>query len=255
MRLDDKSIELLFSTQIAQLMDFITKKTGVCAILIGPPGSGKTAALNYVAGKLGYSLWTVDPLIDEDLDGVLKQIKLKPLIPTILHVLADHLSRGDINKLVKASKATSYVVVLEATSNIETECVEIHFYRPRARDVVKVMERLGLKPGEVKMYTDLRQLSKYSDGYEVDRSLTKTLEAGLKTGQYDTVNDSALSLLLDSAHLNFYGRDLYFFVKAIQVADKCKRPHPLSGFKTVKPTIISYFLEKLKLAKGGSDVY
>jgi tRNA uridine 5-carbamoylmethylation protein Kti12 len=248
--LDDKSIELLFNTQIAQLTDFITKRTGLCATLSGPPGTGKTVTLYYVAKKLGYRVWTVDPVIDQDIDKVLESLKFKPLSPTILHVLIDGLARSEIEKILKASKTSSYVVVLETTNNIETTCVEIKFYKPRARDVVKVIESIGLKPDQVKMFIDLRQLvfAKYGTlGYETDKSLTKTLEESLKTGVYSEMSDSALLLLLDSAHINFFGRDLYFFVKALQIADKCKRPHPLNGFKSVKPTIISYYLEKLKL--------
>jgi len=87
--LNDKSVELLFNTQIAQLMDFITKKTETCAILVGPPGTGKTITLNYVARRLGYRVWTVDPVIDQDIDKVLGAIRFKPLTPTILHVLVD----------------------------------------------------------------------------------------------------------------------------------------------------------------------
>jgi len=244
--LNDKSVELLFNTQIAQLMDFITKKTETCAILVGPPGTGKTITLNYVARRLGYRVWTVDPVIDQDIDKVLGAIRFKPLTPTILHVLVDGLTKSEIEKVVKASRDTSYVVVLEATTNVEATCIEVRFYKPRARDVVKVMEEMGIKPDQVKMFSDLRQLvfAKYGTlGYDTEKSLTKTLEESLKTGTYSETSDSALLLLLDSAHLNFYGKDLYFFVKALQISSKCKRPHPLSGFKSVKPVIISYFLE------------
>jgi hypothetical protein len=128
----------------------------------------------------------------------------------------------------------------------------VQFYKPKARDIAKLANELKIPFDKIKMQDDLRQvvLSQYgSMGYEGEKSTTKDLEQSLRTGKFEEINDTMLSLLLDSAHLNFYGRDLYLFIKSLQVTDKCKRGYPLSGFKVIKPAIISYFLEKLKLSR------
>jgi len=240
-------------TQIAQVRDYLTKRPAPCISLVGKPGTGKTSALYYVAEQLGYRVWTVDPLTD-DIDKLVERMRLKPLVPTVVHVVSvDTLPHSRIAKLVDAAAKSNTPLVLESNETVGvSECVEIQFYRPKARDVAKIAEELGVPYDKIRMYDDIRQvlLAKYSSmGYDAERSATKQVEHSLKSGTYEGVDDTTLSLLLDSAHLNFYGKDLYLFVKALQVADKCRRPYPLNGFKTTKPTIISYFIEKLKLTR------
>jgi len=238
--------------QIAQIRDYLTKRTVSCISLVGRPGTGKTAALYHVAEQLGYRVWTVDPLT-EDLDKLIERMKLKPMDPTVIHIVsAEAITHSRLEKVVKVAQKTNAFLVLESSEPIGVDCMEIQFFKPKARDVAKIAEELGIPYDRIKMYDDVRQviMAKYSSaGYESEKSITKEVEHNLKTGEYNDVNDTMLSLLLDSAHMNFYGKDLYLFVKAIQVADKCKRPYPLNGFKVIKPSIISYFLEKLKLTK------
>jgi hypothetical protein len=245
-------IEGLLKEQVAQIAEYLARRPKPALALVGRTGTGKTAALHIAAKEVGFNVWSVDPLTD-DLSVVVERMKLKPIVPTMIHVsAADELGRSEVRMLVEAAKRHRAFLVLESTRPIEHEDVmEVQFYKPKARDVARLAEELKIPFENIKMYDDLRQvmLAQHgSMGYEEGRSTTKEVEQGLRRGRFEEADDRGLSLLLDSAHLNFFGRDLFFFVKAIQAADKCKRPEPLSGFKVVKPTIVSHFLEKLKLS-------
>jgi len=241
----------LVKEQVAQIKEALSK--GACVVLVGRAGTGKTTALYAAAQELGYRVWTVDPLTDE-LDRVRVRLRSKPLVPLILHVTsADAVPLGRVRALVEAARECGVPVAVESVAPVEVEgCATVQFFKPRARDVARLVEELGLQYGAVRMYDDIRQvlLSQYGTmGYEEEVSATKRAERGLRSGKYEDVDDTVLSLLLDSAHLNFYGRDLYLFVKAVQAADRCRRGSPLSGFRVVKPVVVSYFLEKLKLVR------
>jgi hypothetical protein len=244
-------MEELLKEQVAQIAEYLRKRPKPALALVGRTGTGKTAALHIAAKEAGFNVWSVDPLT-EDLDAVVERMRLKPIAPTVIHVSADGLGRSEVRRLVEEAKRYRAFLVLESTKPIEHDDVmEVQFYRPKARDVAKLAEELKIPFENIKMYDDLRQvmLAQHgSMGYEEGRSTTKEVEQGLRRGRFEEVDDRGLSLLLDSAHLNFFGRDLFFFVKAIQAADKCRRPEPLSGFRVVKPTVVSYFLEKLKLS-------
>ena len=243
----------LLQEQILQIKEYLTKKPKPCLILIGKPGTGKTTALYYVAKELGYNVWTIDPMT-ENLDNVIRKMKFKSLFPIIFHIISvDILPMSKINNIINEAKKNNAFLVLETNIPISHEdCMEVQFYKPKTRDIVKIVNELKIPFEKIKMYNDIRQviLSKYSTmGYDEEKSATKEIEHGLKIGKIEEIDDKKLSLLLDSAHLNFFGKDLYFFIKAIQIADKCKRGEPLTGFKVIKPTIISYYLEKIKLLK------
>jgi len=247
------SLAEVLRDQIAQVKQYLLERPKPALLLVGRPGTGKTFALHKAAEELRYRVWTIDPLT-EDLDIVLKKMKARPLTPLIYHVTsADALSRSEVNELIECAKKSKAPLVLESTRSIEHgDLMEVQFYKLKARDAVRIAEELKIPVERIKMYEDVRQvmLAQFgSSGYEEETSTTKELERALKTGDFKECGDTALFLLLDSAHLNFFGRDLYFFLKAIQTADKCKRPHPLMGFKVAKPTITSYFLEKLKLVR------
>jgi vacuolar-type H+-ATPase subunit F/Vma7 len=243
----------MLQAQIAQIKEYLTKRPKPALILVGKPGTGKTFALTKAVEDLHYKLWTVDPLT-EDLDEVSEKMRLRPIAPTVIHIpSAETLSRKEVSKLIEGAKRFRAFLVLESTEPMDHEdLMRVDFYKPRARDVVKIAEELKIPFDKIKMHNDIRQvvLAQFgSTGYEEERSATKETERALRTGKYEEVNDTMFSLLLDSAHLNFFGKDLFFFVKAIQVADKCKRGYPLEGFRAVKPTVVSYFLEKLKLSR------
>ena len=248
--MSDQLIELL-KEQATQIKEYLTNRPKPCVILVGKTGTGKTFCLQYVARQLGFKVWTVDLLVD-DVDKLIDRLKLKPLIPTIVHIIsAEAVPKPKIVGIINKCKLYNTPIVIETTKPLDIDvCMEVQFYKPKARDVVKLADKLGVTYDKIKTYDDLRQvvLAKYSTmGYEESLSTTKEVEHNLKTGTYTIINDSALSLLLDSAHINFYGKDLYLFIKALQITSKCKRPYPLNGFRVVKPTVISYFLEKLRL--------
>ena len=242
----------ILQEQMAQIKEYLTRKSWPCLILVGRAGTGKTTALLHVARELNYKVWSID-LLTDDLDKVIWKMKFKPFTTIIIHIAsADAVNINILSRIINEAKKHGNLLVLESTRPLGLECHEVEFYRPKAREIVKLIEQLNIPFDKVKMHSDLRQvvLSKYGTmGYDEEKTITKIVEQYLKTGRLEEVNDTALSLLLDSAHLNFYGKDLYFFIKTLQVADKCKRPEPLSEFKVVKPVVVSYFLEKLKLSK------
>lgn len=235
-------------------------------LLVGSTGTGKTSSVMKVAEELGYKVWVIDcsmfgsMSLEDSVDNLLSKIRLKSIIPTILLIEnINLLDRGLFEKLVKAIKNRSIPVIATSDIPINTDEFEVvNYYKPRARDLMRLVREVAKDRSisinyEALNTRDYRQalLSIYgSMGYDESKSITRELEESLKTGEYGDYDVGKLIYLLDSAHLNFYGNDLYWFVRSIVTAERVRDMEVLKGFRSEKPRIVSYFYTKLRLVKG-----
>jgi len=237
-----------------------------CALLVGPPGSGKTHAIYQTATANGFTVHEVDA-IDLNLDSFAKQISSKPLIPTVYVIdIIDNLPTQEQRRLAKILKTTLNPIVLTAynkykvADDFAVTCELIVMRRPQVQELLKTSltkaQELGLKPNLSALNSrDYRQaiLSVYgSEGYESEPSILPIVERYFRTGEIDTVDPNVLVTIVDNVG-KLYGIYAYLLVKAVATADLTRRPEPLhlpelKGKATnVNP---SYFLSKLKLARG-----
>lgn len=232
-------------------------------LLAGPTGTGKTASVHQIANELGYNVWTIDCSYDFNIKDV-EKVMHKKLVPTILLIEnVDRAPTSSIPKLTYILPKSPNPVVLTTTSlqdvhpKIVDMCEVVRYYRLRAKDLLKIAEEAskveGLQPNYGALTGDARQavLSVFgSMGYEEATGVTKTIEKCLKSGDYEDADVRLLIHFLDNSYLNFYGNKLFWFIKAIQIADKTKRTFILNGFKVSNPKVDkSYFLSKLSLVK------
>jgi len=237
-----------------------------CALLIGPPGSGKTRAIHQVTASKGFNVVEVDA-IDLDLEALAKQIVLKPLVPTVYVIdIIDTLSLQEQRKLSKLLKTSVNPVFLTAynrykvSDDLAIACEVVMLRRPQVHELLKVAnakaQELGLKPNPNALKSrDYRQaiLSVYgSEGYEVEPSTLPIVERYFRTGEIDTVDPNVLVTIVDNVG-KLYGMYAYLLLKAAQAANLAGRPEPLQ-LPELKGKVTSvnqsYFLAKLKLAKG-----
>lgn len=226
-------------------------------VVVGPPGCGKSYSIGEAAKKLGMNVVEIDA--DDVSTKTLRMIKLKPLNPCV-YVIDGVESIQLLNRLVGEypnptfATTTDYVLA----SKVENRCRVIKMFRPRIVELKRLAEETGRKLGAKVNYEalstgDYRQalLSVYgSQGYEQGVGRLKELSEMMRKGSYSDLGAKDLIVLLDSAPSNFYGIDLVLFVKAVAVADRCKRDIVLNGFKTENPKLYpSYFLEKLRMVR------
>jgi hypothetical protein len=237
-----------------------------CALLVGPPGSGKTHAIHQVAVAKGFNVVEADA-IELDLNAFARQISFKPLVPTVYVVdIIDALSLQEQRRLAKILKATVNPVFLTAynkykvVDDFAVTCEMVVLRRPMAQELLKVANakarELGLKPNLSALNSrDYRQaiLSVYgSEGYEFEPSTLPIVERFFKVGEIDTVDPNVLITMVDNVG-KLYGIYAYLLLKAVATADFTKRPEPLQlpelkgRVTNVNP---SYFLSKLRLARG-----
>ena len=237
-----------------------------CALLVGPPGSGKTHAIRQVAMSKGFNVVEADA-IELDLNAFAKQISFKPLVPTVYVIdIVDAMALQEQRRLAKKLKTAVNPVFLTAynkyrvADDLAIVCELVMVWRPQVHELLKVAnakaQELGLKPNLSALNSrDYRQaiLSVYgSEGYEAEQSTLPIVERYFRTGEIDTVDPNVLVTIVDNVG-KLYGIYAYLLVKAVATADLTRRPEPLhlpelKGKATsVNP---SYFLSKLKLAKG-----
>jgi hypothetical protein len=237
-----------------------------CALLIGPPGSGKTRAIHQVAASKGFNVVEVDA-IDLDLEAFAKQIVLKPLVPTVYVIdIIDTLSLQEQRKLSKLLKTSVNPVFLTAynkykvSDDLAIVCEAVMLRRPQVHELLKVAnakaQELGLKPNLSALNSrDYRQaiLSVYgSEGYESEPSILPIVERYFRTGEIDTVDPNVVVTIVDNVG-KLYGIYAYLLLKAVATVDLTRRPEPLQlpelkgKVTSVSP---SHLLSKLRLARG-----
>jgi hypothetical protein len=237
-----------------------------CALLIGPPGSGKTHAIYQVAKSKGFNVVEIDA-IDLDLEAFTKQIALKPLVPTVFVIdIVDVLGLREQKRLTKVLRNAVNPVVLTAynkyrvADDFAVVCEVVMVRRPLVQELLKVAnakaQELRLKPNLNALNSrDYRQavLSVYgSEGYEVEPSILPIVERYFRTGEIDTVDPNVLATIVDNVG-KLYGIHAYLLLKSVATADLARRPEPLQ-LPELKGKVTSvsqsYFLAKLKLARG-----
>jgi len=225
------------------------------AILSGPPGVGKTSSVYYVAKELGYNVVEFNASDNRGKDFGEKLYRLcrtwsleKTLI---LLDEADGMER--YGYLDKALQDTVKPIILTANnlykipSQIRFKCIEIRYYRP---NLSKILEHVkGYKHVNYKnLTTDFRQaelVALGSQGYIPQFTRKEKLQRYIKTGVYIELDTNDLITLIDNAYRLFYGLDFYWFIRAVEMADKTKNPSILNGFKSKNKIEDSYFLLKI----------
>jgi DNA polymerase III delta prime subunit len=230
-------------------------------ILYGPPGVGKTASVYKIAKEKNYKVVefnTSDERTREFMKNLLLLASSSSLIPTI--ILLDEADGIDnYEGLAKVLRKTKKPIFMTANdinkipSKVRQLCAEVPYYKPQLGKVLTVINKLKKKDID---YTnikasDFRQainVALYgSMGYTSKPSRRERLEHCLKTGVWMTeLDDTDKIILLDNASRFFYGIDLYFFIKSLEVVDYVNEASILDGFKVSKPLAESRFLMRLK---------
>lgn len=227
-------IEEILSEEIIKFRDWLSNPYIPC-ILVGPTGSGKTFTIHHVCSNLGYSVVEVE-YEDLDISKMRRILTSKPILPTV-YVIDNVEEDRNLHTLISETKNPLVFTSTKRVDSLERVCNVIIFKKPRTAKVVKLIRNEASKLGvDVKfdsITSDLRQAAMLiygSMGYDAHKSVSRRVENYLKTGNIDSLEVQFIPILLRSATSNFQGKDLYFFIKALEIADKSKKIHPLKGF-------------------------
>jgi len=252
--------------EIKEKVKEVLKKNG-CLVVVGPPGCGKTYAIQKACEEMGYRMIEYDA--DEITAKELKKLATTVTINKLLIVvdIIDAVSLSKQAELFRALKSTVNPVVFTAYSRssiaqeAEKHCEVVQMWRPDVRElsafVNKLAKEKGLKPNYQALNSrDWRQaiLSLYgSAGYSEEDTVRKAVEEFFRTGRLERVDPSTLTTIADNVG-SFYGIFAYLLLKGVVVADMAKRREPLEIVgELVKGRLgkpkPSYFLEKMRLVK------
>ena len=249
--------------QIREIKEFlISWNKGSSLLLIGAPGTGKTASIKYVCEELKYNIWEIDSN-DLDVNELARKSKMKPLTNILIAIdNIDELSASAQTTLAKIIKESNIPIILTAhkqytiTKALMDVSKPVYYGKPRASDLLSVAnelaKQLNLKPNYEALKGDYMQaiLSVYgSQGYESEESIMQIIKNYFNTLKIEEINDKILITILDNSHKH-YGFYTYLLVKALSIADITKRPEPLKIKELAYNGQIStsYFFEKLKLS-------
>lgn len=210
-------------------------------LLHGEPGTGKTAVVYRVAEDLGKSVVEFNASDDRRLDFLekLKNAVRSKSLGDSLYLLDEADYVEEKQKLSEILTRTTKPILMTANEpwklgDVRKHCADMKFFRPRTEDVVKNAENRGVEDME-NIMRDQRQaeLKKFgSEGYRSE-TMKDMLEFALTEGDYSGLELDRSSFywrLLEKID-EFYGRDLYLFVKGLATAQRTGRPQPLNGLK------------------------
>lgn len=251
--------QLQFLREWLESWSFKNPKKAV--ILYGPPGIGKTASVYKIAIEKGYKVVefnTSDERTKDFMKSLLLLASTTSLVPTI--ILLDEADGIDnYEGLAKVLRKTKKPIFMTANNinkiptKIRQLCAEVPYFKPQLGKVLTAINKLKKKNIDYTSIkaSDFRQainIALYgSMGYTSKPTRRERLERCLKTGVWMTeLDDTDKIILLDNAPRFFYGIDLYYFVKGLEVVDFTNETSILDGFRTNKPLSESRFLMRLK---------
>jgi len=242
-------------------------RRGGCLVVVGPPGCGKTYAIQRACEELGYRVVEYDALevSPEELRRVATTIMITRA--AVVVDIVDSVSPSKQAELVRAVKLRVNPVIFTAhgrsglAQEVEKLCEVVQMWRPDVRELSRFVNQLarerGLKPNYQALNSrDWRQaiLSLYgSHGYSEEDTVRRAVEEFFRTGRVARVDPSTLITVADNVG-GFYGVFAYLLLRGVAAADVTRRPEPLEAVgellkgRLAKPKP-SYFLEKLKLLK------
>lgn len=256
------------SEEVKEKVKDVLKRSG-CLVIAGPPGCGKTYAVQRACEEMGYRVVEYDAseITAKELKKLTTTATINKLLIVVDIIDAVPLSRQA--ELFRALKPTVNPVVFTAYSRgsivqeAEKHCEVVQMWRPDVRELSKFVNQLamerGLKPNYQALNSrDWRQaiLSLYgSHGYSEEDTVRKAVEEFFRTGRVERVDPSTLATIADNVG-EFHGMFSYLLLRGVAVADMARRGEALEVAgevlrgRVAKPKP-SYFLEKMRLTRGG----
>jgi hypothetical protein len=256
------------SEEVKEKVKEVIRRSG-CLVIVGPPGCGKTHAIQRACEELGYRVVEYDALevSPEELRRVATTIMIARA--AVVVDILDCVPLPRQAELVRAVRLRVNPVVFTAygrsglAQEVEKVCEVVQMWRPDVRELSRFVNQLarerGLKPNYHALNSrDWRQaiLSLYgSHGYSEEDTVRRTVEEFFRTGRLERTDPSTLVAVADNVG-GFYGVFAYLLLRGVAAADMARRPEPLEVVgellkgRLAKPKP-SYFLEKLRLVRGG----
>lgn len=255
------------SKQFQDLKDVITAKKPV--LIYGPPGIGKTSSVHIIAQELGLKVIEInssDQRKKDQLDFLLKIVNSKSFIPLL--ILVDECDGLNSSKdLENLAGGSNHSIVFTANElykvpdSIKKRCIKIEFKPPQIREVVTFLRVLENKTHQSFNFTNISQ--------DVRSSLSAVLYGGegySRQDVFDQINayfsgqdlpseSGSLIWLLDNCEKFFSGRELYFFIKHIALADRLRHPEFMNNIKreSIGRVNYPYYFRRITALKGENN--
>ncbi|MCW1309287.1 MAG: ATP-binding protein [Candidatus Nanoarchaeia archaeon] len=219
-------------------------------ILEGQSGSGKTTFAEKILKQEGYDIIFVSPEMDEETVEKILSCRTGLTKSAILVEGIEAFDRKIIELILKCDKPVIVTTteIYRLDNHLKSHSYVIHVPKPDVRTIMNILKKKNneKKVAEnISMLQDFRQasLSEYgSEGYQAEGGVYRYLE----TGNIEYIEQKDITLLLDNAQSNFFGKELYFFIRALEIADRVGNLIPLKNFRKRFPKVErSYFYMKL----------